>query len=351
VITYHKDYLLVGQGLSGSNLAWQLHFNNLTFDIIDNGGLTSSSRVAGGVVNPMSFKRLILSWKAQELVTYAQSFYSKIEAELGQKVYHPFSLLRPFSSFEEQNNWAVRMAEPSFTKVLDFFEETLPESIHQEFGIGKVNLAGRLDVEVFLDTTAHYFKSDIFNEQFDYSLLQLNDTHISYKDNHYKGLIFCDGYQYIHNPYFSYLPQNCTKGEILIIKSNQFPNQLISKGCFVMPFTKPNHFVVGATYKWDDLTTHQTDEAKSELLEKLEKIGDFDYEIMEHKVGIRPTVPDRRPLIGTHPTFKNVHLFNGMGSKAVMLAPHFSANFLSYLNNEAQLEKEVDIKRYIKYFS
>ena len=85
MINYHKDYLLVGQGLSGSNLAWQLHFNNLTFDIIDNGGLTSSSRVAGGVVNPMSFKRLILSWKAQELVTYAQSFYSKIESQIGIK--------------------------------------------------------------------------------------------------------------------------------------------------------------------------------------------------------------------------------------------------------------------------
>jgi hypothetical protein len=351
VSTLHKDYLIVGQGLSGSNLAWQLFFNNITFDCIDNGRLSSSSRVAGGVVNPMSFKRLILSWKAQELVTYAQTFYSKIEAELGPKVYHPFSLLRPFSSFEEQNNWAVKMAEPSFTKVLDFFEDPLPESIHQTFGVGKVNLAGRLDVEVFLDYTEQKFKSAIFKEQFDYALLQINDTQISYKGNNYKGLIFCDGYQYINNPYFSYLPQNCTKGEILIIKSNQFPNQLISKGCFVMPFTKPNHFVLGATYKWDDLTTHKTEEAKSELLEKLEKIGNFDYEIIEHKVGIRPTVPDRRPLIGTHPLHKNVHLFNGMGSKAVMLAPYFCANFVSYLNNEAQIEKEVDIKRYLKYFS
>lgn len=350
MIAFDKEYLIIGQGLSGSNLGWQCFFNQISFDCIDNGGKTSSSRVAGGVVNPMSFKRLILSWNAQQLVSYAQSFYSKIETQIGVTVYHPFSLLRPFSSFEEQNNWAVRMTEPSFNNVLEFFEDTLPETIFQEFGIGKVNLAGRLDVERFLDLTAEYFKSNVINEHFDFQELSIHTSHIHYKDKNYKGIIFSDGYQYINNPYFSYLPQNCTKGEILIIKSNQFPNQLISKGCFVMPFTKPNHFVVGATYKWDDLTTRQTDEAKFELLEKLEKIGTFDYEIIEHKVGIRPTVPDRRPLIGTHPTFKNVHLFNGMGSKAVMLAPHFSADFVSYLSNATELEKEVDIKRYLKHF-
>lgn len=347
---HHKDYLIIGQGLSGSTLAWQLYFNNCTFDCIDNGGLSSSSRVAGGVVNPISFKRLILSWNAKTIVPFAQHFYEKIEALTATKMYHPFALLRPFVSFEEQNNWAARMNDPNFEDVLDFFESGLPTSIFQDFGVGQVNLAGRLDVDAFLDLTHQIFNKNIECAEFDANkFLHLEDS-IHYNNKTYKGIIFCEGHQYINNPYFSYLPQNCTKGEILIIKSSTFPKQLISKGCYVMPLSTPNHFVVGATYKWDDVTTHPTQEAKSELLEKLEKMGSFDYEILEHKVGVRPTVPDRRPLIGTHPEHKNIHIFNGMGSKAVMLAPYFGNEFMEYLENKIPLTKDVSISRYHKHF-
>jgi glycine oxidase len=345
-----KDYLIVGQGLAGSILAWQLENNNYSFTLIDDGGKTSSSKVAGGVVNPMSFKRLILSWKAQELVYYATDFYSKIGQKTGKNVFEALKLLRPFTSYEEQNDWAVRMSTPPFDEVMQFFNSHLPACISHELGVGEVNLAGRLDVLEFLETTAHYFSPHLIHEAFNYDELRLIDkTGVFYKGTSYKGVIFCEGHQYINNPFFNYLPNNCTKGEILVIKSEEFPPLLISKGCFVMPLRHQHHFVVGATYKWDDLTTHPTEEAKSELIEKLEKIGHFNYEIIEHKVGIRPTVPDRRPLIGVHPQHPQVFLFNGMGSKAVMLAPYFATELITLLNG-GSLSPEVDIKRYAKHF-
>jgi glycine oxidase len=345
-----KDYLIVGQGLAGSILAWQLESRAISFTLLDDEGKTSSSKVAGGVVNPISFKRLILSWKAKELVSFAANFYYEIGKKTGKNSFESLKLLRPFTSYEEQNDWAVRMATPPFDEVMQFFDGQLPDCIAHELGVGEVNLAGRLDVLEFLDLTAQYFSQHLIQDTFHFDDLQLiGESSVLYKGTPYKGVLFCEGHQYINNPYFSYLPNNCTKGEILIIKSEEYPVQLISKGCFVMPLRQKYHFVVGATYKWDDLTTHPTNEAKSELIEKLDKIGQFKYEVIEHKVGIRPTVPDRRPLIGVHPQHPQLFLFNGMGSKAVMLAPYFSTEIIELLNG-GKLSHEVDIKRYYKYF-
>jgi glycine/D-amino acid oxidase-like deaminating enzyme len=347
----NTHYLIVGQGLSGSILAWQLHQNGLSFTIVDDGGKTSSSKVAGGVVNPISFKRLILSWKAKELVQYARHFYHEIGEKTGVYSFESLRLLRPFTSIEEQNDWSARMSAEPFNELMHFFDGQLPSSIYQDLGVGEINLAGRLDVVEFLTTTHQYFSKNSIQESLDYKELEvINDELIYYKGVPYSGVIFCEGHQYIYNSYFSYLPNNCTKGEIVIIRSTEYPQELISKGCFVMPLRMNDHFVVGATYKWDDLTTHPTEEARMELLEKLEKIGNFNYEVVEHKVGIRPTVPDRRPLIGVHPSYKNVFIFNGMGSKAVMLAPYFAEEFIQFLAG-GNLSKEVDIKRYQRYFT
>jgi glycine oxidase len=347
----NHNYLIVGQGLSGSILAWQFAKKGISFTLVDDGGKTSSSKVAGGVVNPVSFKRLILSWKAKELVGYAQEFYQEIANKTGVNSFESLKLLRPFTSFEEQNDWAMRMSSSPFDEVMQFFEGQLPPTIFHDLGVGELNLAGRLDVLEFLSVTKDFFSNEIVEESFDFNDLQIiGDELIHYKGVSYNRIVFCEGHQYINNPYFSYLPNNCTKGEILIIKSEEFPDQLISKGCFVMPLRQKNHFVVGATYKWDDLTTNPTETAKSELIEKLEKIGNFNYEVVEHKVGIRPTVPDRRPLIGAHSIYANVYIFNGMGSKAVMLAPYFSEEFVHFLQG-GELSKEVDIKRYNRYFN
>ena len=58
------------------------------------------------------------------------------------------------------------------------------------------------------------------------------------------------------------------------------------------------------------------------------------------------TVKDRRPLIGLHPKHPQLAVFNGMGTKAVMLAPYFAIAFSDFLETGKELNSEVDIKRY-----
>ena len=107
-----------------------------------------------------------------------------------------------------------------------------------------------------------------------------------------------------------------------------------------------NHlFKVGATYNWKDKTDLPTEEGKQELIDRIKEIINCDFEIVEHFAGVRPTVKDRRPLIGTHPEYKSLHILNGLGTRGVMLVPHMAKALFEYIEEGKPLDPVVDIIR------
>jgi glycine/D-amino acid oxidase-like deaminating enzyme len=79
---------------------------------------------------------------------------------------------------------------------------------------------------------------------------------------------------------------------------------------------------------------------------RIKEILNCNFEIVEHFAGVRPTVKDRRPLLGTHPKHKNFHILNGLGTRGVMLAPAMAIDLFDFIENGKPLDKTIDIKRY-----
>ncbi len=339
------NFLIVGQGIAGTTLAHKLYEHGHSVHLIDNTYQSSSSLIAAGVLHPMSFKRAILSWKADILIPIAKAYYNSFEATFKTKVFHELDMTRVFSSMEEQNNWQGRMADSPMKEFIDDNEL----SLGFPFGSGKVNMAGRLDVALYLSRSNEFFKEEeiISEEQFDYNQLTCYETGIEYKGIVAENIVFCEGYKISQNPYFNYVPLNPTKGELLIIRTKDLPNYILSVGCFVMPIGN-DKYVLGATYDRDIINQEPTKTGKEELLEKLKNMGDFDFEIIEHRAGVRPTTHDRRPILGTHPKYSTLHIFNGLGSKGVMLAPYFAGELIEHITKGTQLNKEVSVSRYSK---
>ena len=339
------NFLIVGQGIAGTTLVHKLYEYGNSVHLIDNKHQSSSSLIAAGVLHPMSFKRAVLSWKADSLIPLAKAYYNSFEATFKTKVFHELDMTRVFSSMEEQNNWQGRMADSPMKEFIADNEL----SLDFPFGSGKVNTAGRMDVALYLNRSNKFFKEEeiISEEQFDYSQLTYSETGIEYKGIVAENIIFCEGYKVNQNPYFNYVPLNPTKGEVLIIKTKDLPNCILSQGCFVMPIGN-DKYVLGATYDRDSINQEPTKIGKEELLKKLKNIGDFDFEIIEHRAGVRPTTHDRRPILGTHPKYKSLHIFNGLGSKGVMLAPYFAGELIDHITKGTQLNKEVSVSRYSK---
>ena len=347
------NYIVVGQGIAGTVLAQTLLNQNKSVLIIDDNTLSNSSRIAAGLYNPIVFKRLVKSWMIDDLLPVMNKFYTDAEQLLDARFYFERRIVKPFAEEQERTLWQKK-ANDDVGKYLskNIQDDFLNDIIYNPLGVSEVLSGGNLNIEVFLNLFREYFKKNnlLCEEKFNYSELIVNENNITYKSVSADKIIFCEGYKTIDNPYFSWLPFKLTKGEVITVK---IPNAIIAeefvinKGVFILPLGN-EIYKVGATYEWNDLSEQPTEKGKEELINKLKKVIKLPFEIINHQAGIRPTVLDRRPLLGFHPAHKSLAVFNGLGTKGVMLAPYFAKHFADYLNNKITLNREVDIKRFVK---
>ena len=346
------DFLIIGQGLAGSVLALTLENNNQNCFIIDQDLEITSSKVAGGIMHPMSFKRCILSWKGNEFFDFSEKFYENYNQKFKIKTYKDLKLFRLFSSYEEQNNWIGKTSFEPYSSILNHQNTSIKE-IKSQFGNGEVKKCGQLDVSEFLKQTKVFFKNKnrLINALFDPLKLAKRDGYYTYNDIQAKHVVLCQGTEGANNKLFNYLPLIPNKGELLTIETNHLPQVMLSKGIFTFP-VKEKIFTLGATYSHTDYSETTTTAAKKELLSQMEKIKTLvDLRIIDHKYGFRPTTTDRKPLLGQHPTLDNLYIFNGMGSKGVLIAPLIAKELHQHIVNKQKLDPASNINRFSKKFT
>lgn len=343
------DYLIIGSGLAGIGFSETALQNGKSILVMDNNS-QNSSKIAGGLYNPVILKRFSEVWKAQEQLVLMNEFYSVLEDKLKIKVDFKKPILRKFFSVEEQNNWFSASDKEALTPFLSVDLITKKYSgIDSPYNYGEVLQTGYVDTVVLLKKYREFLSdNDLFFEQsFEYESLEILSDHIRYKEIEAKHIIFAEGFGMHANPYFNHLPLDGTKGELFIIKAPQLNlDVIVNTSVFILPLGD-DLFKVGATYNWKDKTDQPTEEGKAELLARIKEIINCDFEIVQHFAGVRPTVKDRRPLIGTHSIYNSIHILNGMGTRGVMLAPAMAKALYDNIENDIPLDKEIDIKRFL----
>lgn len=342
--------MIVGSGLAGIAFAETALQNNKSILVFDNNS-QQSSKVAGGLYNPVILKRFSEVWEAQKQITLLSSFYGNLEQKLNSKFDFKIPIYRKLFSAEEQNNWFIATDKISLAPFLSSkLVSKKYNGIDSPFNFGEVLQTGYVDTEKLLLHYHEYLKTEnlLVEKSFDYDALEINEGFVKYKNIESRNIVFAEGFGMIENPYFSKLPLDGTKGELLIIKApNLNLDVVIKTSVFILPLGN-DLYKVGATYNWKDKTNLPTEEGKQELLENIKEILNCDFEIIEHLAGVRPTVKDRRPMIGTHPNFNKIHLLNGLGTRGVMLAPAMAKALFENIEFEKPLDKTIDIKRFRK---
>ena len=342
------DYIIVGCGLAGVSFCEELRTHEKSFVVFDDQS-QQSSIVAAGLYNPVILKRFTGVWKAKEQLEIALPFYKRLENLLEIKLDYRLPVYRRFASVEEQNEWFNASDKPLledylFPKVIKNGHAT----IYAPFGFGKVLETGRVDTSALLSGYKLFLKSinGYINQSFDYAAVSIQGNTVIYKDIKAKFIVFAEGFGMVKNPYFNNLPLNVAKGEVLTIKAPDLKIDFILKSSvFVVPECD-DHYSVGATYNWEDKTNAVTEGAKTELLDKLKGFVNCKFEVVNQVAGIRPTVKDRRPLVGTHPSYNNIAILNGLGTRGVMIGPYVAKQLFQHLENGIPLASEMDIKRF-----
>jgi glycine oxidase len=342
------DYLVVGSGLAGICFAETAICNGKQVMVI-NDNSQNSSKIAAGLYNPVILKRFTEVWQSKQQLVLLTQFYSQLEQKLNVTLDYKIPLLRKFFSIEEQNNWFAASDKKSLADYLSSQLITKKwKAIDSPFEFGEVKSTGYVDTSTLIKHYTNYLQENnqYLQETFFHNQIQFDGDLIQYKNIKAKHIVFAEGFGMLLNPFFNHLPLDGAKGELLLIKSPNLNLEVILKtSIFIIPLGN-DVYKVGATYNWLDKTNTPTQLGKDELVNELKQLIQCDFEVLDHFAGIRPTVKDRKPMLGTHPSYKNLHLLNGLGTRGVMLAPSMAKMLFEHIENQIPLDSFVDIKRF-----
>ena len=347
-----RDYIVVGSGLAGVAMAETLLGQGHTVVVFDNQS-QKASRVAGGLYNPVVLKRLNLSWEGSRLMAFSIPFYLSLQAKLGVDFDEKLRVMRLLSSVQEQNDWFIAADQPGLSEFLvPRVEENTNPYLEAPFGFGEVRDTGRIHTSRLLGAYRESLAAagHLREQAFQHEYLKIEEEGVSYQELKARAVIFCEGFGLQQNPYFRYLPLNGTKGELLRIHAPGLKEtRVIKSGVFLIPLGQ-DRYLVGATYSWKDKSPGPTESAREELLSRLRKFLQCDFRVEGQQAGIRPTVPDRRPLVGGHPSLPHLYVLNGLGSRGVLIAPYAAHCLYQYMERGISLPEDMDCSRFGKRY-
>lgn len=348
------DYIIVGLGLAGACLAMQLIRRGKCIMVFDTPDKNRASAVAAGLFNPITGKRIVKTWKADEVFDYLHGFYKGMEEELNMKFFHSAPLYTPFRSIEEQNEWMGKSADTSFEKyIIDVKRtSTYGEEVKDSMGGILLSQCGYIKTNAMLEGVRNLLiqKESYREEIWDEANVILSNDGVDYKNISAQKVIYCTGIEMLNSQFFETLPLKALKGEVMTIKTSIKSNRIYNRGVYIVE-SGDKEYKVGATYDLKNLKEGITIDGRSELEQKTKDLLNVPFEITHQDWGIRPSTIDRRPIIGEHPFIKNIFVFNGLGTKGVSLSPYFSGQLADYLMGKGNLDKEANINRVKSLYS
>lgn len=342
-------FLIIGQGLCGSWLSYFLEQAGEDFIVLDAGEKQTSSRIASGVINPVTGRKLNKTWLAETLLPFAFEHYSAIGNQLQIPVIRETGIRNFFPTPQMQEAYIKCVTEePHF--VAPWSEGTeWKEYFNFDFGVGNIRPAYWIRLRSMLDHWQQHLKNNrrFLEEKFVPDHLQYNDKSITYKNISAEYIIFCDGVAGQDNPFFNRLPFASNKGEALLVSIPGLPAENIyKKGITLVPWDEPGLFWVGSTYQLRFNDIQPTQAFREQTLTSLQHLVKLPFELVDHWAAVRPATVERRPFVGLHPGFPRVGILNGTGTKGCSLAPYFAHQLTEHLCLSKALIPQADIFRF-----
>lgn len=336
------DTLIVGQGVAGTAVAWHLRWAGRRVCVLDRGG-PSASRVAAGLVTPVTGQRLAVSWRLAELLPAAVAFYRRVEAETGASLFHQHGAIRLFADAVERTAFDGRADTLLRSWVGPAEPPPNPEAFTTPHGAFGMPDASRLDVGHYLDASREVFARDGgFREADVNPARDLEATPDGIRVPHFDltagSAVFCQGFAAAGNPWFPALRLNPAKGEILTLRiPDLIERRTVHRGVWLAP-VGGDLFRAGATYDHDSIDATLTERGRQQIEAGLRSFLRLPFEVVDHRAGVRPVVPGNRPAFELSPRDPRVAFLNGFGSKGVLQAPFFAAELIERLTGAARCE-------------
>ncbi|MEP0521093.1 MAG: FAD-dependent oxidoreductase [Hyphomicrobiales bacterium] len=343
------DTIIVGQGLAGTTLAWHLKWAGQKVLLLDACSTVTSSKIAAGLITPITGQRMVQSEGYDEYLSVAKPFYERIEQQTSRVFFHNRTALRLFKSNVESANWAKRISQPAYQSHLLIPQPNplIEPRIADASGGGFAMNTAQLDVAAYLEASRLVLPCEQMELDWDSDVLFRGDG-VTVGPHSAELIVSCEGFTATRNPHFSALSFNAAKGDILTVRFHlPVPPVSIHRGLWVAPTSDPEVFLVGSTYNWEKLDEVPEPSARSQIECKLKEFIHVPYTVLDHRAAVRPIIHKSMPLIGRHPTQDRLGYFNGLGSKGSLLAPWYANCLCDHLVGNLQIPNDVNIRSHV----
>ncbi len=341
--------IIVGAGLAGGTLAWQLHVRGVPVILVDREEQHTSSKVAAGLIAPLSGPRLLPSWRFDEAWAAATRFYRSIEERFQTRVLHPKTKLHLFTDAAERDLFHAKRAAEYAHFVAADSPAIDPDIFAAPHGGFEMSHAAWLDVPAYLNL----IKSD-FASRGSYRTADIDPA----ADLRWNGptveiprlgltadlVIWCEGPTAPRNPFFPGVRFSLAKGEILTLRIPDLRDErILYRGVWLFR-VEEGVYRCGSTYEWADLESGPTAAGRENILARLRQFLKCPVEVVDHTAAVRPVIEDRIPMAGYHPHCRQLAFVNGLGSKGALLAPLVAEQFIKATDEELALTRPCGIR-------
>ncbi len=345
------DFLIAGQGLAGSLLAWELLQGGARVLVVDAADPSAASRIAAGLINPVTGQRLVLKPAARAQLIAGRRLYSTLEQALSQRLYRPLPLLRLFRRPAERARWERRLGEPGYRDYLEPLASAQPPGVRAPYGIGVQRQTGQLDIPILLRRLRDWLQArDAWRRgRIEPAELEFCSSAVRWGQVRAGQLIFCDGWEARQHPWFSRLPWQPVKGQILDLRlrAPALESSILNAGYWLLPRGN-GRFRLGASYDRERPDRRPTPAARERLLQALDQLLDPlpGFSVERQLAGVRPATRDKQPFLGLHPRQSRLGICNGFGSKGGLMIPFYAERLAAHLLRGTALPPEADIVRH-----
>lgn len=346
------DYIIIGQGISGTWLSYYLLKENKSIIVIDKKNLQSASNVASGLINPVTGRRVVTTWMADELLPFVWSAYNTLGEQLNIRAINQKNILVfPFAPDLQQAFDDRMQQQNSYIQTPSVKKEILYQQFNFPFNVYEINPCYVIQMRGLLQAFRDYLlQQDILlDELFDEEQLIVGEGFVEYKNIRAQKIIYADGIQPGHNKYWKNLPFVQNKGQALVVEVEGLDISYTYKFGHItlIPLAK-NSWWAGSSNELNFKTIEPTDDFHKRTVASLQSILKKEFTVKEHWSSLRPATVERRPFVGFHPVFKPMGILNGMGSKGCSLAPWFAKELAKNIVHGRKIDPLADVQRYVK---
>jgi glycine/D-amino acid oxidase-like deaminating enzyme len=348
------DYIILGQGISGTFLSYYLLKAGKTVLVIDAPQQYTASKVASGVINPVTGRRIVKTWLIDELLPFTWNAYTEIGNLLNVSLIRQCNVLDFHPTLQMQEAFANRQSEDASFLHIPENQTYWQEYFRFNYGIGEISPCWLIDLQTLLHSWRQYLvqHNALLEEHFGWKHCEVTNEKVVYKSITANKILCCEGAVGTQNPYFQLLPFALNKGEAILAHIPHLPaTNIYKQGISIVPWNEEDVFWIGSTYEWNYIDVQPSAAFRSKVEAQLNYWLKMPFTIIDHVASERPANVERRPFVGFHPVHSGIGILNGMGTKGCSIAPFFAQQFTQHLINGSPIEPLANVQRFTRVLS